>query len=209
MGAAADLRVASKRNGFVRPRSAVSRLTAERLQELYAGTLALVAEHGYDNLTMDQVAEATRSSKATLYRQWGSKSALVVEALQCVGETELELPDTGTLRGDLLSMVERAEGQEHDADMLAAIMHAVRQDKELAEAVRAQILEPGRDRIREVVARAVERGEVAADCPGLVFVDYVFIAPIVLHHLLEGEEPSQDFLRRYVDGALLPALGIH
>ncbi|WP_159085933.1 TetR/AcrR family transcriptional regulator [Aeromicrobium chenweiae] len=187
----------------------MSRLTAERLQELYAGTLQLVADHGYDNVTMDQVAEATRSSKATLYRQWGSKSALVVEALQCVGGTDLDLPDTGSLRGDFLAMVDRKEGQEHDADMLAAIMHAVRDDKELAEAVRGKILEPGRDRIREVVARAVERGEVAADCPGLVFVDYVFIAPIVLHHLLEGEEPSPDFLRRYIDGALLPALGLH
>jgi AcrR family transcriptional regulator len=189
----------------------VSRLTAERLQELYEGTLQLVAEHGYDNVTMDKVAEATRSSKATLYRQWGSKSALVVEALRCVGGTEEELPDTGTLRTDLMALVDRTDGrgQEHDSDLLAAIMHAVRQDAELADTVRAEILEPGRDRIRALIARAVDRGEIAADCPALPFVDYVFIAPIILHHLLEGEEPSADFLRRYFDGALLPALGIH
>jgi AcrR family transcriptional regulator len=187
----------------------VARMSAERLLELYAGTLRLVAERGYDNVTMDQVAEATRSSKATLYRQWGSKSALVVEALQCVGGTEQRLPDTGSLRGDLMAMVDRTEDAEHDTDMLAAIMNAVRQDEELAAAVRTQILAPGRERIREVIARAVERGEVAADSPGLAFADYVFIAPIVLHHLLEGEEPTSDFLRRYVDGAFLPALGIH
>ena len=94
---------------------------------------------------MDQIAEATKSSKATLYRQWGSKSALVVEALRCAGETEQEAPDTGSLRGDLLAMVDRAEGEEHDADLLTAIMHAIRQDDELAEAVRTQILEPGRE----------------------------------------------------------------
>lgn len=187
----------------------MSRLTAERLTELYAGTLQLVAEHGYDKLTMDQIAEATKSSKATLYRQWGSKSALVVEALRCAGEVEPELPDTGTLRGDLMTMIDHKEGQEQDADLLAAIMHAVRQDEELAEAVRTQILEPGREMIRGVVARAVDRGEIAKDCPGLEFVDYVFIAPIILHHLFEGQEPSPDFLRRYLDGALLPALGIH
>lgn len=187
----------------------MSRLTAERLTELYVGTLQLVAEHGYDKLTMDQIAEATKSSKATLYRQWGSKSALVVEALKCAGEIEPELPDTGTLRGDLMALVDHKDGQEHDADLLAAIMHAIRQDKELAEAVRSQIMEPGREKIRFLVARAVERGEIEADCPGLVFADYIFIAPIVLHHLLEGEEPSTDFLRRYFDGALLPALGIH
>jgi AcrR family transcriptional regulator len=187
------------------------RMSEERLLELYTGTLELVAERGYEKLTMDQIAEATKSSKATIYRQWGSKSALVVEALQCVGDAEPELPDTGSLRGDLMEMVDRKKGrgQEGDADLIAAIMHAVRTDEELAEAVRTQILAPGRERIMTVVQRAVDRGEIAADCPGLVFVDYVFIAPIVLHHLLEGTEPSADFLRRYFDGALLPALGIH
>lgn len=187
----------------------MSRLTPERLTELYEGTLRLVVEHGYEKLTMDQIAEATKSSKATLYRQWGSKSGLVVDALRCAGEAEHELPNTGSLRGDLMAMVDRKEGREQDADLIAAIMHAARQDQELAEALRTEILEPGRDNIRAVMARAVERGEIAADSPGLVFVDYVFIAPIVLHHLFEGEEPSADFLRRYFEGALLPALGIH
>jgi AcrR family transcriptional regulator len=187
----------------------MSRMSDDRLVELYTGTLQLVAERGYEKLTMDQIAEATKSSKATLYRQWGSKSALVVESMRCVGDAEQELPDTGTLRGDLMTLVDRKQDHEHDSDLLAAIMHAVRQDAELAEAVRSQILEPGRERIRAVIQRAVTRGEVAADCPALPFVDYIFIAPIVLHHLIEGEEPAPEFLRRYFDGALLPALGIH
>lgn len=187
----------------------MSRLSAERLGELYEGTLKLVAEHGYDKLTMDQIAEATKSSKATLYRQWGSKSALVVEALKCTGPPKADLPDTGTLRGDLMAMVDHKERNDHDADLLTAIMHAIRQDEELAAAVRDQILEPGRENIRDVIARAVDRGEIAADCPGLQFADYLFIAPIILHHLMEGQEPSPDFLRRYFEGALLPSLGIH
>lgn len=187
----------------------MGRLTDDRLVELYAGTLRLVAEHGYERVTMDQIAEATKSSKATLYRQWGSKSALVVEAIKCVGDHDEELPDTGTLRGDLMVLVDRSHEQEKDSDLLVAIMHAIRQDDELAQAVRLELLEPGRERIRSIIDRAVARGEVAADCPALPFVDYVFIAPIVLHYVLEGEEPSPDFLRRYFDGALLPALGIH
>ena len=188
----------------------MARMNDERLGELFAGTLSLVAEHGYEKLTMDQVAEATRSSKATLYRQWGSKSALVVDALCWLGNFKPEVPDTGTLRGDLLQMLDQPEHEAHDkdADLIAAIMYAVRHDDELGAAVRTQILEPARDNIRSVVRRAVDRGEVAADCPGLDFVDYVFIAPVVLHHLLEGDEPSNDFLRRYVEGALLPTLGI-
>jgi len=187
----------------------MSRLTEDRLVELFTGTLQLVAERGYDNVTMDQIAESTKSSKATLYRQWGSKSALVVEAMRCVGGVEDDLPDTGTLRGDLMATIDRNEHHTKDPELLSAILHAVRQDEELADAVRTQILEPGRDRIRTVIGRAVDRGEVAADCPALPFVDYVFIAPIILHHLIEGSEPESEFLRRYFDGVLLPALGIH
>lgn len=186
----------------------MSRLSEDRLVELYRGTLLLVAEHGYDKVTMDQVAEATRSSKATLYRQWGSKSALVVEAMKCVGGADDELPDTGTLHGDLMALVDRSEGKDKDPNLLSAIMHAVRQDAELAATVRAEILEPGRERIRTVISRAVDRGEVAADCPALPFVDYVFIAPVLLHHLIEGEEPEPEFLRRYFEAVLLPALGL-
>ena len=119
----------------------MSRLTEERLNELYTGTLELVAEHGYDKLTMDQIAEATKSSKATLYRQWGSKATLVVEALQYCGGPEPELPDTGTLRGDLKAMSLHKGGQdEHDSELITAIIHAMKQNDELAEAVRTQQL---------------------------------------------------------------------
>jgi AcrR family transcriptional regulator len=188
----------------------MSRLSAERLDELYQSTLSLVAEHGYDNVTMDQIAEATHSSKATLYRQWGGKSALVVDALMCVSGDKQVLPDTGTLRGDLMAIVDQTQAKtQHDVELISAIMHAVRSDEELGHAVREQIIRPARDQIRGLVQRAVDRGEVATDCPALDFVDYLFISPVVLHSLLEGEESSPDFLRRYFDGALLPALGFH
>lgn len=186
----------------------MSRLTPERLGELYGGTLQLVAEHGYDKVTMDQIAEATKSSKATLYRQWGSKSALVVEAMKCSHGKDEELPDTGTLRGDLMAMVDRIEAKETDSELIAAIMHAIRSDKDLADVVRSQIIGPGRADIRGIISRAVDRGEVAADCPALDFVEYVFVAPIVLHNLMEGEEATPAFLRRYYEQVLLPMLGV-
>lgn len=49
-----------------------TRLTPERESELYGAVLDLLREVGYDALTMDAVAARTRSSKATLYRQWGA-----------------------------------------------------------------------------------------------------------------------------------------
>lgn len=188
----------------------MSRLSAERLNELYVGTLGLVAEHGYDKLTMDQIAEATRSSKATLYRQWGSKASLVVEALRCTGQVEDEIPDTGTLRGDLLAIADRDKHKnKDDAKLITAIMHAMRTNEELASAVRAEILDPALGRIGTMVRRAVDRGEIAADSPALPFMDLLLMAPVVLNALIEGAEPDPDYLHRYFEGVILPALGIH
>ena len=58
-----------------------SRFPAERRREVLAATRDLVAERGYSSTTVEAVAAATRTSKATLYRQWGDKAALVVEAV--------------------------------------------------------------------------------------------------------------------------------
>jgi AcrR family transcriptional regulator len=188
----------------------MSRMTTERLEELYVGTLALVAEHGYDKLTMDQIAEATRSSKATLYRQWGSKAALVVEALQCTGEINDDFPDTGTIHGDLQALAEHSKSHDKgNSDLITAIMHAMRTNEELATAVRTEILGPARGRIAGMLKKAVDRGEIAADNPALPFADLLFMAPMLLHIVLEGTEPEPEYLHRYFEGVVIPALGIH
>ena len=187
----------------------MSRLTRERVAEIHTGTLRLVIEHGFDNVTMDQIAEATRSSKATLYRQWGGKVALFVEALRSSAPHDDELPDTGSLRGDLLADIASKGGaDEAESELIAALMHAMKQDAELDEAVRTQIVEPGRDRIRTMLQRAIDRGEIAADNLALPFADLLFISPFVLRPLLDGRSADPTYITDYYDGVLLPALGM-
>ncbi|TXS09891.1 helix-turn-helix domain-containing protein, partial [Streptomyces sp. wa22] len=86
-----------------------SRLTPEREGELYAAVLDLLGEVGYEALTMDAVAARTRSSKATLYRQWGSKAELVVKALRHNKPVQLGEIDTGSLRGDFTATLRRTD----------------------------------------------------------------------------------------------------
>ena len=57
------------------------RVEGDREQEILDATLDVLAEVGYDRLTMDAVATAARASKATLYRRWNSKVSLIIEAL--------------------------------------------------------------------------------------------------------------------------------
>src|SRR3954471_10098445 len=72
--------------------------------EILEAALDVLAECGYDGLTIDMVAARAKAGKATLYRRWPSKAELVIEAVACMkqGQSRVEdLPDTGTLRGDL------------------------------------------------------------------------------------------------------------
>jgi len=185
----------------------VSRLSPERVYELFTHALELVAEHGYDKVTMDQIARASRSSKATLYRQWGSKTGLIIAALRCPLPVEEPMPDTGSLRGDLSAVLtQRMSELAESTTLLAALLHAVRLDGELGDAVRDQILTPWGERLDVVVERAVERGEVRADCPALPHLQLLLASPFVLGHVLEGADPDADLMNDYLDAVVMPAL---
>lgn len=100
-----------------------SRFTAEREVELYETVLELLGEVGYDGLTMDAVAARTRTSKATLYRQWGGKVELVVEAMRHKQAGVVCEVDTGSLRGDFEALL--AHGDEPAMEETSLLMRGL------------------------------------------------------------------------------------
>src|ERR1700734_1414294 len=83
-------------------------LDATRDAALRDAALELLAEIGYDRLSIDAVAARAKASKMTIYRRWSGKADLVVDALRCPGKTG-EVPDTGSLRGDLQALGRRSD----------------------------------------------------------------------------------------------------
>ena len=74
--------------------------------EILEAAIDVLAETGFDGMTIDMVAARAKAGKATIYRRWTSKADLVLDAVACMKAGELDaehLPDTGTLRGDLIS----------------------------------------------------------------------------------------------------------
>src|SRR5277367_6924805 len=82
-------------------------LDASRDAALRDAALELLAEIGYDRLTIDSVAARAHASKTTIYRRWSGKAELVVDALNCLQRSR-PAPDTGSLRGDLESIADNA-----------------------------------------------------------------------------------------------------
>ncbi|MFF2959193.1 TetR/AcrR family transcriptional regulator [Streptomyces sp. NPDC057963] len=186
-----------------------SKITPERAQELYAAVLDILRESGYEALTMEGVASRTRCGKSTLYRQWGSKPELVVAALRGTRRVLLPHIDTGTLAGDLCE-VARAIGTAsgRDTPLMHALSHAALQSPELLCALREALIVPEIAAIEAMVRRGAERGEIPADSPAAEFVSVQLLGVMRARPLLEGKLADESYLSRFVENAVLPALGL-
>jgi AcrR family transcriptional regulator len=187
-----------------------SRITPEREAELYAAVLELLREVGYDALTMDAVAARTKSSKATLYRQWGGKPELVVKAMRSQKPGPVGDVDTGSLRGDLRALVVREDDcvMEQNADLMRAMSMAVHGNPELMKAFRELLVEPEMDEFKQVMQRAIDRGEVRADCPAMAYIIHMMVGAFATRTMIDQLPPTQSFLTSYIDAVVLPALGV-
>ena len=154
---------------------------------------------------MDGIAARARSSKATIYRRWSSKGALVAAAVRCRSGEYPALPDTGSLRGDLLATLEEMSKQMDDSDLglLTGIFAAMRTDPDLAEAIREQIFNGKTELVAPMFQRAAARGERCRDDAHFLFHE---IAPsMVIFRLTVTSLPiDTEFLEHLVDDVLLP-----
>ncbi|WP_369247221.1 TetR/AcrR family transcriptional regulator [Streptomyces sp. R41] len=185
-----------------------SRITPEREAELYTAVLDLLREVGYDALTMDAVAARTKSSKATLYRQWGGKAELVVKAMRHSKRGIADV-DTGSLRGDFLSLLAREDDctMEQNSALMRALAMAVHSNPDLLKAFRELLIEPEIEEMRTVLRRAVDRGEIRPDNPALDYVLHMVIGGFAARTFIDDLPPTQAFLRKYFDAVVFPALG--
>jgi AcrR family transcriptional regulator len=158
---------------------------------------------------MDAVAERAGVSKATIYRWWRSKETLTLDALYDAWATAPPVRDTGTLEGDLLALLRpwvRVVSKRPYGRVLARLITEAHTDAQFARDYQARFLQPRRDAGRVVFARAVERGEIAADVDIELALDLLY-GPLY-HRLLQGHAPFNDrFVRKVVDTALRGIMG--
>jgi AcrR family transcriptional regulator len=163
-------------------------------------TLAELAEGGYSSLSLEKVAHRAGVHKTTLYRRWGTREALVLEAMLERAGAHISVPDTGSLREDLLELA-RTAAENAASPEVAAMARAVAaespRDSSLAEANRRFWAERlALDGV--IVERAIERREVAPGTDPGQAIEAV-VGPIHLRLLLTGEPVDRRFLEGIVD----------
>lgn len=174
-------------------------------EQLLLATQELLIEEGFDRLTMDAVARRCGASKATIYRRWPGKTALVVAAAAALFVAP-DVPDTGDLREDLLACGRAYVHREgRTAQVLAAVVTASQHDPGLREAARDTLGAPYGGLFESVLSRAVSRGSVPDDIDVEILAE-VFPAIAYQRVAARGLLLVEQDVVRVVDGVLLPAL---
>lgn len=180
--------------------------------EILEVALDVLAETGYDGMTIDMVATRAKAGKATLYRRWPSKADLVLDAVVCMKSKDIDLdalPDTGTLRGDLVAMIKTPSIRESERKLkvMAGIASMIARSPELAAAAQNALVEPRASINRVLFRRAIERGEIPADSD---VEQLCMIAPAMVAYsvLMLGKPVDREFLVSIIDKVVLPAAGL-
>lgn len=177
-----------------RPRSAQSH------QAILQATLELLAEVGFERMSIEAIATRAGVGKTTIYRRYDSKEELVADAIESLRE-EIVLPDTGTLWGDMDALIQNAAQitlSPLGRQTVAMIISSASSNPQFAQIYWTKYLQPRRQAFAVVIERAKTRNEIQANIdPALVFDT---MSGIMLYAQIF--QPTSESWEAYVRGAL-------
>jgi AcrR family transcriptional regulator len=168
---------------------------------VFDATLGLLVTHGLEGLKVSEVAERAGVHETSIYRRWGSRENLLIDALLDATEL-LRVPDTGSLRDDLTTYV---------ADLAAFLATPVGHALERTLAVAGDDPDTQRARDRywtsryerssQMIVRAVDRGELPASVEPRLVIE-MLVSPVHFRVVLTREPVDDGMPGRVVDALL-------
>jgi AcrR family transcriptional regulator len=160
-------------------------------------------EYGYRGISFEGVAARAGVGKTTVYRRYASRLELVMAACDRICEQKGPTPDTGALRTDLLELARgyrRMMTSTTAGKAIPAMMASKVHEPELAEAHEAWLRER-RVAAREMIQRAIERGELPKDADAEVCLDQI-TGPIFYRIFVTNDPIGDKYIERLVDRAM-------
>lgn len=188
MGAMAEADITCETRKPGRPRS------AEVDEAVLAAALELAGEVGVTKMSMDELADRAKVSKATIYRRWPSKEQLVLDALRS-GMSPLGEVDTGSLRGDLElylgELIKRFKTGKM-SDVLPHLIEVACHDDKIRSSL-DEYIQFRRKPLRRILDQAIARGELPAEIDKDVLID-ALLGPITYRRLLSHQVVNTKFV---------------
>ena len=175
---------------------------------MLVATVQELAAVGYSQLSLERIARRAGVNKTTLYRRWGTREELILDVMRERTNHHVPVPDTGSLREDLLQLTRAAVANARSPlveAVIRAVIAALPSNPVFAEASRRFWTE----RMAldgEIVARAIARGELPADTDPHLLIGAI-LGPLHLRLLIGGESPDEVTIEQTVDLVLTGAGG--
>ena len=167
----------------------------------------LLREVGYEQVTIEAVAARARVSKATIYRRWKNKAALVADAVHHYAFCKAPVIDTGSLRGDLIEVISEKVKTMNSADgqLIAGLMAMARTDGNLADVLTQSVAGYATAAHAAIFDRAVARGEISEKAKRELILQLI---PSVINFrmFMVQQSVNHKFVENFVDDVLIPVL---
>ncbi len=175
---------------------------------ILTAALQALAEHGFDKMSIEDVAARAGVGKAAIYRRWSSKPAIVAEAIAHWRRTlgPVQPPNTGSLRGDIDALLAAVPDLD-DADVntinvIMGVATAAIRSPVLAAALDELVLSQPRRMVSVVLDQALARGEISARRDLSLVPDAAL--GLNLLRILTGRPIDRVFIRRVLEDVILP-----
>lgn len=164
-----------------------------------------LVEAGYERFTIEAVAERSSSARSVLYRRWPSRLSLLEAVIRHRGQSDsIPIPDTGSLRGDVLALLtEFNDRRSRIVGLIAARLGAYYEEAGGSpQELRAWFIPDGPSAMEIIVDRAVARGELSAPPPTRIMT---LPADLLRHELLlTMTQATPETIAEIVDDVFLP-----
>ncbi len=151
-------------------------------------------QNAFAQVTTEAIAARAGTSKATVYRWWPNKAAVVIEAFREAFAPELPLRDTGSLREDLTAQCRNFARvlSGRGGRMLRAFVVAARSDADVADAFRTIWSDPRRAEAKAMLRQKQVGGQLRKDADLDLVLDALY-GPLYYRFLVKSEAPSQKY----------------
>lgn len=190
MGAGMD-----KKRG--RPRS------VETEKAILTAAYDLLLELGFADVTVEKIADRAQVSKATIYKWWPNKAAVVTDSYLNATTEKLQVPDTGSAVTDITLQASRLAAflDSKEGRVINELIAEGQFDSALAETYRARYFVPRRIVSHEILERGVKRGELRSGLDIELCLDLIY-GPIFYRLLITGEPVDDAFVGRIISYAM-------
>lgn len=174
----------------------------ETEKAILAASYDLLLENGFGTVTVEKIAERAKVSKATIYKWWPNKAAVVMDGFLSAAMSRLPVPDTGSVLDDIVIQVSNLAKflTSREGKVINELIAEGQFDKKLAEEYRLRYFNPRRLDSRRILERGVERGELKKDLDIELSIDLIY-GPLFYRLLVTGENLDEPFIRTIINYA--------